>query len=192
MTEVHDCTTVFAEDGTVVLVLDEHAVFQLEICLNLLRWLVQAREKQWQAARVPLGRPRRSRLPGRRALHDMLPDGYDREPEAGRFREYHEPWLRREILHAADRVATELAVGVPVRLSGEDLGRWIAVLSHLRLCYLRNRYRPVHRGRDRLIADFCAYLQARLVQEGHPGVATALVAAGQPATVPGTGPAPKS
>ncbi|MGO1051866.1 DUF2017 family protein [Crossiella sp. CA198] len=178
MTAAHECVTVTAEGGSVVLVLDEHAVAELGIGLNLLRWLIEAREKHWITARRPLGRPRRSRLPARRGLHDLLPDGYDQEPEAGRFREYHEPWLRREILHAADRMASELAPGVQVRLDSAGLRAWIAMLSHLRLCYVGRRDRSKASGRNGVIASFCHYLQHLLVQAAYPAIPTAIEAAG--------------
>ncbi|GAA2791047.1 DUF2017 family protein [Crossiella cryophila] len=188
----HECVTVTAEGGAAVLVLDEHAVVELGIGLNLLRWLIESREKRWTTAHRPLGRPRRSRLPARRGLHDLLPDGYDQEPAAGRFREHHEPWLRREILHAADRVDTGLVAGVPVRLSGEELSRWIAVLSQVRLCYLGHRRRSAASGRNGQIAAFCGHMQHLLVRAAFPAIDAAIEAAGHPVCLPADGPAPKS
>lgn len=189
MTGEREQVRVGTENGLVVLVLDQAVAQALSGSLDLLRWRIETRDKRWRTARRPLGRPGHSMLPSRRGLRDLLPDGYDQEPEAGRFREYYEPWLRRAILDAADQVAAELTPDTPIRLGAEDLERWIAVLSQIRLCHA-DRHKPLHRrtGGHADLAKFCAYLQELLIRAGNPALDGALTAA----SLPFSGPAPKS
>ncbi|MBP2476736.1 hypothetical protein JOF53_005608 [Crossiella equi] len=147
--------------------------------LGWFRRLLELRDARWARARRPLGRPGRSWLPGLRGLSDLLPDGYDQEPGAGRFRERHEPALRRELLAAADRVAAELQTRAPVHVDAEGRRRWLAVLAQIGLvCAGRTGKRigrfTWYRRQRTHITLFCQALQNLIVHHGDPDLYQAL------------------